>query len=129
MTSSTITIHLETQINASPEIVWTALTAHTSEWWTKDFYTSPKTKSFHIQAHIGGMMYEDMGNGEGLVWATVIGVDKPNSLQMKGQLSPEFGGPAISFFKIDLQANEQGTLFKLSDTYMGAVDEKTKKYV
>lgn len=127
MSLSTITIEIEVILNAKVNEVWKAFTEDIHHWWSKDFYTSPKTQSFKLETNLGGKMYEDMGEGEGLVWANVVGVNKPNSLQLKGMLSPEFGGPAISFTKFTFESKDGGTLFKMTDTLMGAVDERTKK--
>ena len=70
-------------------------------------------------------MFEDFGNGEGLVWANVIVIDKPNVLQMKGDLSADFGGPAISFVKIKLTEENGITTVQYGESLMGLVDQKT----
>ena len=72
-------------------------------------------------------MYEDAGNEEGLVWASVIGIDSPNSLQLKGQLSPKYGGPAISFMKIQLEDSDESTLLKITDTIFGSISKNLQK--
>jgi hypothetical protein len=72
-------------------------------------------------------MYEDAGGDEGLVWASVIGIDSPNSLQLQGQLSPKYGGPAISFIKIQLEDAEDSTLLKMSDTIFGSISENLQQ--
>jgi len=123
--SSTV-VAIELSINASVEKVWNALTEETANWWTKDFYTSPKTKRFVIEAKLGGLMYEDAGNNEGLVWAIIIGVNAPESILLKGHLSPSFGGPAVSFLEINLAANANGTTFKLTDSIMGDISDQLR---
>lgn len=114
---------VDTTINADIQTVWDCLVKETTKWWHKGLYTNEKTKGFHIQAQLGGMAYEDFGGCEGLTWSKVIGVDSPNSIQFKGLLSPDFGGPAISYTAVQLAANESGTIFKLTDTLFGAVYE------
>ena len=66
---------VETKINADIKVVWYCLVNETTKWWGKDFYTNSKTKGFYIDASFGGKAYEDFGDGEGLIWAEVIGVD------------------------------------------------------
>jgi DNA-binding transcriptional ArsR family regulator/uncharacterized protein YndB with AHSA1/START domain len=122
-----VTAELEVQINATVKEVWYALTKQTGSWWRKDFYTSSNTRDFILEPKLGGLMYEDAGNGEGLVWATVIGLQSPNLLELKGHLTPAFGGPAISFIKITLEEAGTGTLFKLSDTTFGEIGPKLKQ--
>lgn len=118
-------VRVETTIQAECHRVWHCLVNETTEWWKADFYTNPKTRDFRIEARIGGRAYEDFGNGEGLVWSEVIGVDSPKALHMKGLLSPDFGGPAISYTAIELKSDGKGTLFSLTDTYFGVITEDT----
>lgn len=121
--SSTV-VSVELTINASRETVWKALTEETAKWWTKDFYTSSKTKRFVIEPKLGGLMYEDAGNNEGLVWAIVLGVNAPESILLKGHLAPSFGGPAVSFLEIKLETDGDSTIFKLTDSIFGSISEK-----
>jgi hypothetical protein len=72
-------------------------------------------------------MYEDYGNDEGLLWANVIALDSPNTIEFKGHLTPQFGGPAMSFLKLSLKADGNTTILTLSDTVLGQVSEKNKK--
>jgi DNA-binding transcriptional ArsR family regulator len=126
-TITTTTVFIELTINAKKARVWQALTEETGQWWKKDFYTNPKTREFVLDSRLGGLMYEDAGGEEGLVWASVIGIDSPNSLQLKGQLSPKFGGPAISFMKIQLEDSKGSTLLKITDTIIGSISEDLQK--
>src|SRR4051794_15154403 len=75
-------VELEIEIAATPERVWSSLVEETTFWWPKDFYTSAKTKAFRIEPRLGGLMYEDWGNGEGLVWFRVFGVETAASLHL-----------------------------------------------
>ena len=124
---STLDINLDITFKAPLAKVWKALAEDIGLWWRKDFHTSPNTKEFILEARPGGKMYEDYGNGNGLVWADVIAVDAPHLLEMKGQLTPQFGGPAITFLKLALSEEDGVTTLKLSDTIMGAVSESTSK--
>jgi len=124
---ATAQISFSVKLNASKNQVWKALTTDIGKWWGKDFCTSPNTKKFVLDAQIGGLMYEDAGSGQGLVWGMVIGVDKPNSLQIKGHLSAEFGGPAVSFQHFKLEEKGKTTELKFSDTIFGAIDDGFEK--
>ena len=126
-TITTTTVFIELKINASKNRVWQALTEETGQWWKKDFFTNPKAREFVLENRLGGLMYEDAGNDNGLVWASVIGIDSPNSIQLKGQLSPKYGGPAISFMKIQLESVENETLLKITDTIFGSISENLQK--
>lgn len=125
--TNTINIDLQIPINAKIEVVWRCLVNDINIWWSKDFYTSPKTINFILEPFVGGRMYEDYGDNNGLLWANVIVVDAPNVLELKGHLSPQFGGPAISFMKLTLSEENKITTLNLTETTMGMVTENTKK--
>lgn len=78
---------------------WEYYFNQTNSWWSKEYYTSERTKRFTIDTYIGGQCYEDFGEGSGLLWGDVIGVDYTNWLLIRGNLTKDFGGPAISFEK------------------------------
>jgi len=124
-TITTTTVFIEVKIKVEKLRVWEALTKEISNWWKKDFNNNSKTINFVLESKLGGLMYEDAGKNEGLVWASIIALDAPNSLQLKGHLSPEHGGPAISFTKIELiSETTHSTILKLSDTIFGSISSK-----
>jgi hypothetical protein len=45
---------------------------------------------------------------------------------LKGHLTPQFGGPAVSFLRLSLAENNGLTTLTLSDTVLGAVTGKTQ---
>ncbi len=129
----TTEVTVETSLAASKERVWTAFTTEIDRWWIKDFNNSPNTQRFVLDAKLGGLMYEDADNDEGLVWATVIGLDQPNNLLLKGLLSPKLGGPAISFINIFLEQSKKKTVIQLSEVILGDIsvtlqDEISKRW-
>ena len=114
------------QINLTKEELWNCLFDKLNDWWPTDFYTHPKTKRFVIETKLSGKMYEDFEDGEGLIWGNVIGVDYPHSLQVRGMLSGEFGGPAISYEKFSLSEHGEGSsVLKYRAEYIGDTGEKT----
>lgn len=119
-------LNLEIPIEADIHSVWEALTEQTGEWWPKGFYTSNETKNFILEAKLGGLMYEDAGKEEGIVWAIVISINSPLKIQLKGHLSPQFGGPAISFVSIELEEKNDNTLLKLEDSVFGYISADLK---
>lgn len=119
-TITTTTVFIEVKINAGKLRVWDGLTREISQWWKKDL--NNKTNDFVLETRLGGLLYENSGKDQGLVWASVIGLDAPNSIQLKGHLSPDQGGPAISFTKIELEEDgKNSTILKLSDTIFGSI--------
>lgn len=92
-------------------------------WWSSDFYTSPRTKRFIVDTYIGGKAYEDYGEGGGLVWGDVIGVDYTNSLHIRGTLYKEYGGPAITLEKFSFVEEGDTTIVTYSCDFVGEVTE------
>ena len=124
--TTTIRINVEIIINASINKTWKALIYDINSWWSKDFYTSSTTREFILEPRVGGRMYEDYGNGNGLLWAEVIVLKAPNIIEFKGHLTPQYGGPAITFLKLELTEKAGSTILNLLDTVMGDVNDKTK---
>lgn len=119
-------IVVEVVIRASREKVWHAITADTSSWWPRDFYVGSDAKSFHIEPRIGGHMFEDWGDGEGAIWATVTLVKKHEKLRLSSEVWPEYGGPARTIQRYDLSdADGGGTTLRFTDTMYGRVTESS----
>lgn len=115
------TWELDIPISAPPERVWVALTEATVSWWPDDFATSERTKRFVIEPKVGGRVYEDFGNDEGLLWYTVVGVEAGKELILAGHLLPPFGGPAVTSLRLSLVANGSSTLLRIRDDRFGVL--------
>ncbi|MER3328570.1 MAG: SRPBCC domain-containing protein [Candidatus Kapaibacterium sp.] len=122
-----IKISMEIPIKAGIRHVWDSLINNIGLWWRKDFYTSSKTKNFILEPMVGGRMFEDYGNDEGLLWGEVIVIDSPVKLEIKGHLSPQFGGPAMNFLTLSLEEKEGLTFLTLTDSTFGDVSESTRE--
>jgi uncharacterized protein YndB with AHSA1/START domain len=118
-----LNVALEVKIAAPPERVWDAMVNQATHWWRKDFYTNPKTKRFVIEPKPGGRMYEDWGEGNGLVWANVVSVEAPRSIQFLGILTQAYGGPAQTIFQFTVEAFGDGSILKIQDTIYGNLSE------
>jgi len=119
---SAVQVELQIRIAAPQGRVWKALVSEVTKWWPKDFYASGDAKRFVIEARLGGRVYEDAGNGQGLVWYSVLGVEKPNFLLLAGFLAPPFAGPATSLLRLALSApSKTETLLEITDAAFGCV--------
>ena len=125
----TTSIELEFTIKTNRTNVWKAITNEINQWWDARFYTHSATKQFILEPKLGGLMYEDTGNNEGVVWATVLSIHAPHHLLLKGNLSPDLGGPAISFLKISLETQKRHTLLRINDTLLGEFSEELSNKV
>ena len=119
-------IEFEVSIAAPRERVWDAFVHQTSSWWPKDFYTCADPRGFHIEPKLGGRIYEDWGDDQGLIWATVTGLRHGEMIQATAELSPEFGGPARIFHIFELETEGKTTQLRLKDCVYGSTSEKTR---
>jgi DNA-binding transcriptional ArsR family regulator/uncharacterized protein YndB with AHSA1/START domain len=118
-------VALDVSIGAPPERVWKALVEETSAWWPRDFYAIPESRRFVIEPRVGGRMYEESASGAGCLWATVIVLEPGRILELQGYLTPAFGGPAVTIYRLELVPDGRNTLFKVSDSVFGAVSGRT----
>jgi hypothetical protein len=47
--------------------VWQGFTRDVQAWWPKDFYAGPSPQRMVFELKPGGRLYEDAGDGNGLV--------------------------------------------------------------
>lgn len=69
-------------------------------------------------------MYEDAGDGTGLIWFTILGIWPQEMLYVTGHTRPPFGGPAPALITFTLEEkSDNETIFKVSDATHGHVTE------
>jgi DNA-binding transcriptional ArsR family regulator len=112
-------VEMEVEIAAPPKRVWTALVGEMGTWWPRSFYAGKDTKAFVLEPRVGGRMYEDWGDGAGLLWFTVVSLDPPRALELSGHLFPAYGGPATSLVRIELSEGRGKTRLRLTDAIHG----------
>lgn len=117
---------VEVSISAPPARVWDAFVQETDAWWRPDFRTDPKTRSVLLEAKVGGRLYEDYGEGDGLLWGTVVLIKTGERLDLVGVSGPEWGGPHTGYHSFTFQEVDDATVVRLVDTYHGFVSEKTR---
>ncbi len=118
-----IRIELEFPIAVPRERLWRALVEETGRWWRKDFYIGPAVQPILFEARPGGRLYEDWGQGAGLLWYTVLAMDPPGTLDLVGHLTPAFGGPATSMLHLGLKGSGGASLLQVCDSVFGRVSE------
>lgn len=116
---------VEVVIEADVHHAWEYYFNQINGWWPKEFFTSSKSKRFIIDTFIGGKVYEDHGEGCGLVWGDIIGVDYPSSLQIRGHLTREFGGPTLTFEKFTFIPHDQGAKVRYEIEFVGPIETKS----
>jgi uncharacterized protein YndB with AHSA1/START domain len=116
-------IELAVSIAAPREKVWRALIEDTSRWWSKDFYVRDTAKGMVFEARVGGRLFEDWGEGAGVLWGTVFAFDPGRSFDLITHSSAAWGGPRTSMLHVELEDRDEGTLLKMSDSVQGRVDD------
>ena len=124
---TSVTHRLNLEIGKAHAVVWKAFTKDVAEWWPKDFYATESPQRIVFEVKPGGRLYEDAGDGNGLVWYHVIAVDAPNAITLSGFIAPPFGGPATSLLRVAFSARGKSTtLMEVTDSTFGCLaDPKT----
>jgi len=119
------TLELEIAIEAAPAQVWKAFTNEIDEWWLPDFRVTGSPRGVVFESQVGGRVYEDQGDGQGLLWFHVLSLAEPASMHLAGQICPPFGGPATTQLYVTLEESASGTLLKITNALVGNIDEST----
>lgn len=117
---------LEVAIEAPPARVWKALTDQTTSWWHPGFFSREGALAFRIEPQLGGRVFEDWGDGQGLTWYTVTGLVREELLQLCGDLDVRHG-PARIQTTFRLEPRDGRTLLRLEEAVFGRVTEKTRE--
>ncbi len=117
-------IELSITIPVSLEESWRIFTTEIDAWWHTDFYATSNHLRIVLEPIVGGRLYEDTGNGSGLLWYTVISIDPPHTITLSGNLAPPYGGPALSLLYIRFEPiDEKNTVMHIVDSIIGTVGE------
>ena len=120
-----LTVRMEIPIAAPCERVWHALTAQIDLWWPRDFRAATDPLRMEFDATLGGRIHEHGGDGGGVIWYTVYAITPGVSVDLAGNLSPAFGGPAQSLLRLVLRDQEGNTVLELTDAVVGNVGPRT----
>ncbi len=116
---------VETHIEAAPAVVWQALTEGIGAWWPAEFYIGGEEggRSYHLEAHPGGRMYEEWDDGGGLLWGRVVTVIPESKLQVTSVSFPEWGGPSMSFGTWTLEEADGGCALRFTEHVLGTTPQ------
>jgi uncharacterized protein YndB with AHSA1/START domain len=116
---------MDVEIAAEPAAVWRSLTAGIGEWWPGKFYVGTAPKRFALEAHVGGRVFEDWGDGEGALFGTVTALAENRQLEWAADMSADFGGPAraVTSFKLEPGGRPGTTKLSFRDTPYGLLSD------
>jgi DNA-binding transcriptional ArsR family regulator/uncharacterized protein YndB with AHSA1/START domain len=122
-----LTVTMEITITASIERAWAALTKDVGHWWPRDFLVAADPQQMQFEPRLGGRLFEEGSRGGGAIWYTVYGITPGESIDLVGQLSPAFGGPAQSLLRLSLREQGSQTILELTDAVVGNVGAKSEQ--
>jgi uncharacterized protein YndB with AHSA1/START domain len=108
-------VAVEVTVRAPRERVWAALTADAGRWWPADFFTTDGPARFVIEPRLGGRVYEDWGNGGGVLWGTVAVWVPGYRMTWACDMLPDTTGPGRSFVTFALEDAGYDTLVRVQD--------------
>ncbi|MEM7442274.1 MAG: metalloregulator ArsR/SmtB family transcription factor [Pseudomonadota bacterium] len=119
-------VHIEQahDIAAPVEIVFDALVNKVSQWWRPPFVHRPETKQLTLEPHLGGRLYEDWGDGDGMVLGFVTTLKRPEELRVTGSIGMR--GPVSGEVRFELAEEHGGTRINLSHQALGVTDEENE---
>lgn len=110
-------IVIDTHFALPKQRVWELFVEHISEWWTPDNLVNHSAKAMVLEPFVGGRLYEDWGDGGGILWATVSMLDKPSRIEFTGCIA--MAGAVLSVVDFRLTDEGGGTLLKMSHRAIG----------
>jgi uncharacterized protein YndB with AHSA1/START domain len=119
-----IRIKQEIKIEASAEKVFSALTKDTSYWWGAPYLIDDEPKKLVIEPKLGGLFYEDWGDGAGATWGVVTRWKKNETFEFSGRCG--MGGAVNGVICFILENKGSSTLLKMEHDVVGHVTEKTQ---
>lgn len=125
-TPGMLTVTMEIPIAAPAARVWTALTTEVGLWWPHDFLVAAEPQRMQFEPRLGGRLFEEGTLGGGVVWYTVYGIAPGVSIDLAGNLSPAFGGPAQSLLHLSLREKGATTILALTDAVVGNVGPRSE---
>ncbi len=125
-TAGVLTVTMDIAINAPIDRVWTALTMDVGQWWPHDFLVAADPLAMQFEPRLGGRLFEEGTRGGGVIWYTVYGITPGECIDLVGQLSPAFGGPAQSLLRLALREQGTQTILSLTDAVVGNVGPKSE---
>ncbi|MEO7803499.1 MAG: hypothetical protein ABIS18_03450 [Actinomycetota bacterium] len=117
-----VRIENEIKLNASPEVVFEAMTTKQAEWYPYN-YGADRLKQIVFETRVGGICYEDWGDGAGTLYGTVAYYDYPKSACLRGHLR---GGISLESWT-NVEPDGDGCILKGSMVCFGEISEETEE--
>lgn len=115
----TVRVENELRFRASPERLFQALTTDTLAWFPHT-YGGDRVRALVFEARVGGLHYEDWGDGAGHIYAQVTEFDPPRRISTRGRLMP---GTTLDS-EYDLAIEDGQTVLRASKVAVGPLTDE-----
>jgi DNA-binding transcriptional ArsR family regulator/uncharacterized protein YndB with AHSA1/START domain len=113
-------IESEIRIDAPPARVFEALTTRLDEWWQ---FRVREQSTIVVEPRVGGHVFEDWGEGRGVLYGTIAQYDPPHSFcsaGVNGWKSATF----ITWHRLEPASDGRATILRKSMQFFGDVDDE-----
>ena len=119
-------VHIEQEVAIAAPLqrVFDAFVHDIASWWRAPFLRGGDGAKMVLEPQLGGRLYEDWGEDQGVLLATVNTLMRPTELQFKGALG--MAGPVSGVVLVQLAEHDVGTLLTLSHHATGVLDADTQ---
>lgn len=83
----TVRLETELRIHATPERLFEVILTESATWFPHS-YGGERTRRIVVEPRVGGLHYEDWGDGAGHLYGNVTGYDPPRMLSLRGRIMP-----------------------------------------
>lgn len=118
--NGTLDVANEVRIDAPVARVWESVT-RMGEWWPHRFRDGT---TVHFEPVVGGRFWEEWGDGDGALYATVVRIDSPHLLVMSGPMG--MPGPVTAVWTVELSEDGDGTVLRGTHRAFGDISEETR---
>ncbi len=109
----------EIRVAATPQTVFEAATDRQLDWYPYN-YGGERLQDIVFEHQVGGRVYEDWGEGAGILYGTVAYYDPPRAYCTRGHLR---GGITLEQW-YEAEATDEGTLLKQSMVAFGDISDE-----
>jgi uncharacterized protein YndB with AHSA1/START domain len=113
-TPNTFAIAATRTSNKPPALVYAALTRELPRWWDPQHTWSGNARNLKLDARAGGCFCERLVNRGSAEHATVIMVQAPKLLRLRGALGPLQQMPVAAVLSFELEPQSSGSKIALS---------------
>ncbi len=115
-----VQIMQEHVIQAPRAKVFEALTKDIHHWWSHSVSDEPK--EIRLEAKLGGLFFEDFGNGGGAIFATVTWLKPGEEIELRGSMG--LAGTVEGCFGFTLEEKGKSTLVRLEHQFFGPFSDQ-----